>query len=87
MQVGKWGDSLAVRPPKDLCSRLGVEAGDALAVISVDEGRVTLARDLRRADAVARTRARKLRLLDDYRFDREAAHARGADAPETDPLR
>ena len=87
MQVSRWGNSLAVRLPRDLVHRLGLAAGDALTVVAVDDGRVTLARDTRRADALARMRARKVRLPDDYRFDREAAHARGADAPEAEPLR
>ena len=85
MQVSRWGNSLAVRLPKDLVDRLGLSAGDALTVVAVGDGRVTLARDTRRADAMARMRARKVRLPEDYRFDRDAAHARGVDAPEAEP--
>ncbi len=87
MQVSRWGNSLAVRLPKDLVARLGLAAGDALTVVAVDDGRVTLARDTRRADALARMQARKLRLPEEYRFDRDAAHARGVDAPEAEPRR
>lgn len=56
--------------------------GDALTVMSVGDGRVTLARDTRRADALARMQARKLQPPQDWRFDREAAHARGLADPE-----
>jgi antitoxin MazE len=82
MQVSRWGNSLAVRLPKDLVERLGLAAGDALTVVAINDGRVTLARDTRRADALARMRARKVRLPEDYRFDRDAAHDRGVDVPE-----
>jgi antitoxin MazE len=82
MQVNRWGNSLAVRLPKWLVDQLGLSAGDALTIVSVDEGRVTLARDTARSDALARMRTRRIRLPDDYRFDREAAHERGPDRPE-----
>ena len=83
MQVSRWGNSLAVRLPKELVEQLGLVAGDALAVVTVDGGRVTLARDTRRADALARMRVRKVRLPENYRFDRDSAHDRGVDVPET----
>jgi antitoxin MazE len=84
MQVSRWGNSLAVRLPKDLVERLGLSVGDALTVVTVDGDRVTLARDTRRADALARMQARKVRLPDDYRFDRVAAHDRGVDVSEAE---
>lgn len=82
MQVSRWGNSLAIRLPREIVQRLGLSAGDALTVVAVDNGQVTLARDTRRADALARMRARKLRLPQEHRFDRDAAHDRGVDAPE-----
>jgi len=85
MQVSRWGNSLAVRLPKDLVERLGLAAGDALTVVALDDGQVTLARDTRRADALARMQARKVRLPEGYRFDRDATHTRGLDAPEAEP--
>jgi antitoxin MazE len=87
MQVSRWGNSLAVRLPKDLVERLGLAAGDALTVVTIDDGRVTLARDTRRADALARMQARKVRLPEDYRFDRDAAHDRGVDVADGEPRR
>lgn len=87
MQVSRWGNSLAVRLPREIVARLGLAAGDALTVVALGDGRVTLARDTRRADALARMRARKVRLPEDYRFDRDAAHERGADAPGAEPRR
>ncbi len=38
MQVSRWGNSLAVRLPKDLVERLGLAAGDALTVVALDDG-------------------------------------------------
>ncbi len=87
MQVSRWGNSLAVRLPREIVARLGLAAGDALTVVALGDGRVTLARDTRRADALARMRARKVRLPEDYRFDRDAAHERGVDAPGAEPRR
>ena len=87
MQVSRWGNSLAIRLPKDLVERLGLAAGDALTVVTVDDGRVTLARDTRRADALARMRGRKVRLPEGYRLDRDAAHERGGDVPEAESRR
>ena len=87
MQISRWGNSLAVRLPKDLVERLGLAAGDALTVVALDDVRVTLARDTRRADALARMQARKIRLPADYRFDRDATHARNVDSPDAEPRR
>jgi antitoxin MazE len=87
LQVSRWGNSLAIRLPKDMVERLGLTAGDALRVVALEDGRVTLARDTRRADALARMQARRVRLPVDYRFDRDAAHARGADDPGAESRR
>jgi antitoxin MazE len=87
MQVNRWGNSLAVRLPKRLVDQLGLSAGDALTIVSVDDGRVTLARDTARSDALARMRSRKIRLPADYRLDRDAVHERGPDRFETESPR
>jgi antitoxin MazE len=87
MQVNRWGNSLAVRLPKRLVDQLGLSAGDALTIVSVDDGRVTLARDTARSDALARMRSRQIRLPADYRLDRDAVHERGPDRFETESRR
>jgi antitoxin MazE len=42
-KVQKWGNSLAVRIPKEAASRAGLNAGDTVAV-SAGPGRVTIIR-------------------------------------------
>ena len=76
MRVSKWGNSLAVRLPKALVEDLDLKPGDELEVVSAAPTRIALARDERRARAVARMRARAWTLPDDYTFDRNEANAR-----------
>lgn len=76
MQVAKWGNSLAVRLPKKLVERLGLRAGDELAIIAATGDRIEVAKDGRRERALAAIRARSWVLPPDYRFDRDEANAR-----------
>jgi antitoxin MazE len=82
MQVSRWGNSLAVRLPRELVEQLGLKVGDALTVVAAGEGQVTLARDTRRADALARMRGRALSLPEGWRFDREEANGRDVEDAE-----
>lgn len=76
MQVARWGNSLAVRLPKKLVERLGLRAGDELAIIASTGERIEVAKDGRRDRALAAIRARHWALPPDYRFDRDEANAR-----------
>ncbi|MYE84005.1 MAG: AbrB/MazE/SpoVT family DNA-binding domain-containing protein [Gammaproteobacteria bacterium] len=76
MLVAKWGNSLAVRLPRQLVDKFGLKAGDELEVVSASARRIVLARDQRKELAVERMRVRALPIPDDYRFDRDAANAR-----------
>jgi len=76
MVVSRWGNSLAVRLPRTLVERLGLQPGDELEVVAATSERIAVAKDPRRADAVDRMRARALRFPDGYVFDREGIHAR-----------
>lgn len=81
MQVGKWGNSLAVRLPKALTDRFAIVEGDEIdseaieaaltAVMDEDKAR-------RRAEALERIRNSKLSLPADWKFDREEANWRPA---------
>ncbi|MFN3944069.1 MAG: AbrB/MazE/SpoVT family DNA-binding domain-containing protein [Allosphingosinicella sp.] len=80
MQIGRWGNSLAVRLPRSLVERFGLREGDEIdsAVLenvleTVDQKDV----ELRRREALQRIRDTKWALPEGWKFDREEAHERG----------
>lgn len=79
MQIGKWGNSLAVRLPKALAERYGLSEGDEF-----DSQPMEAALDTLHTDALRAERKQALReiaetnwvLPADWKFDREDANAR-----------
>ncbi len=59
MHVAKWGNSLAVRLPKELVAELGLQPGDAIKLVAASPGRLELTKDTARQDALGRIRSRK----------------------------
>ena len=76
MRVSKWGNSLAVRLPRNLVEALGLSPGDELEIIASEQGSITVRRDQSRELAVERMRNRALDFPRGYKFDREEANAR-----------
>jgi antitoxin MazE len=76
MRVAKWGNSLAVRLPKELVDSLSLEAGDKLTIVDATKERLAVVKDERRKQALENIRARRWKLPADYRFDREEANSR-----------
>lgn len=77
MKVSKWGNSLAVRIPTDVASRLGLKEGDEIDLRPSDVNGIELLRLASRRERIERLRELlKGRLPADYRFDREEANAR-----------
>jgi antitoxin MazE len=77
MKISKWGNSLAVRIPTDVASRLGLKEGDEVDFRASDSNGIELLRLASRRERVERLREiLKDRLPADYRFDREEANAR-----------
>lgn len=79
MQIGKWGNSLAVRLPKEIVEQFGLSEGDvidsaALEAALAEVQRAALAE--RRAAALEEIRKRRFPLPEGYKFDREEANAR-----------
>lgn len=75
MQIAKWGNSLAVRLPKELVRELGLQEGDQIDLVK-DDGAVKVRR-LPRADEVLESLRRfrgKLPAAD--RLSRDDAHER-----------
>ena len=76
MHVAKWGNSLAVRLPKQLVETLGLKAGDEVQLTPTGPKTLEVAKDMSREAALARMAASKWEVPEGYRFDREEANAR-----------
>ncbi len=79
MQVGRWGNSLAVRLPKALIERFAINEGDEIdtagieAMLEADRGDEARRQ---REEAIERIRQTRWKLPPDWKFDREEANAR-----------
>lgn len=81
MQIGRWGNSLAVRLPRSLVDRLNLKEGDEIdseLIESAVEARDLAARERQRQEALERIRQKGWPLPPDYKFDREEANWRPA---------
>ena len=76
MRVSKWGNSLAVRIPKDVAETLGIKEGDEIDLYPADAGRVGVSRKPSRGELIERIRSFRGLLPPDYKFDRDEANAR-----------
>ena len=85
MNVAKWGNSLALRLPRPVVEALGLREGDEVVLAATGEGTLTVARDTRREEAIARIRATRWALPAGYRFDREDANGRSGFRSDPDP--
>ncbi len=76
MQVAKWGNSLAIRIPSAVVDALDLKEGDDI-VVRVATGNIfEIERDDRRQKALEKIRSFKLKLPEDWKFDREDANSR-----------
>lgn len=81
MQIGKWGNSLAVRLPRELIDRFDLKEGDAIdadVIAKALEESNAAAVKARKQAALEEIRKRRIPLPDDYKFDREEANWRPA---------
>jgi len=76
MRVEKWGDSLAVRLPKEVTESLKLKEGDEIEVTVTQTRRLEVSDDRRREEAIERLRKLRARLPAGYKFDREEANRR-----------
>lgn len=76
MQVGKWGESLAVRLPASVVESLGLREGDEVEIESAAEGTFRVRRDRSREEALARLKALQRPIPAGYRFSRDEANER-----------
>ena len=77
LQVGKWGNSLAVRLPAVVVDALNLKEGDDIAIEIASDRHFLVARDPSREQALARLRALARPLPPGFRFSRDDASERG----------
>jgi antitoxin MazE len=72
MQVGKWGNSLALRLPQAVVEALGLKAGDEVEVTIAGERVLEVTSERRKRErALERLRSRGWKLPEGWKFDRE----------------
>ena len=81
MQIGKWGNSLAVRLPREIVDKFGLKEGDAIdgAAIEAALAESNRSANLARQEAALKEiRIRRYELPADWKFDRDEANWRPA---------
>ncbi|MFL5285442.1 MAG: AbrB/MazE/SpoVT family DNA-binding domain-containing protein [Rhodopila sp.] len=76
MQVGKWGNSLAVRLPASVVEGLGLKEGDDIEIEIADTRTFKVRRDPGREEALQRLKALNWTLPPGFRFSRDEANER-----------
>jgi antitoxin MazE len=79
MQIGKWGNSLAVRLPREIVERFNLKEGDAIGTEGIEAALEAAHADevqARREAAFAEIEKGRFKLPDDWKFDREEANWR-----------
>jgi antitoxin MazE len=76
MQVGKWGNSLAVRLPASVVEALGLREGDEIEIEIAGERHFELSRDRSREHALERLKQLQRPLPPGFRFSRDEANER-----------
>jgi antitoxin MazE len=80
MKVAKWGNSLAVRLPKDVVDKLGLKENDEVRIeTGADEQTLVVERDseqARREAALNVLRQFRGMMPADFKFDRDEANER-----------
>ncbi len=76
MQVGKWGNSLALRLPAAVVEALGLVEGDEIEIEIAGPRHFRVKRDARRTRALERLKALNWPLPPGFSFSREDANDR-----------
>lgn len=81
MQVGRWGNSLAVRLPRELVDKFDIKEGDSIDTEGIEAklaAELADAQQEQRKAALEEIRKRRIPLPADWKFDREEANWRPA---------
>lgn len=76
MHLAKWGNSYAIRIPRDLVEKLDVELGDELVALISYDGSLRITRKLTREEVIEDLKRFEGLVPADFKFDREEANAR-----------
>jgi antitoxin MazE len=76
MHVAKWGNSLAIRLPKELVNELGLKAGDELTVVAATKEKIAVEKHDRRDEFLKAIERFRFPLPEGYSFDRDEANER-----------
>jgi len=76
VQVSKWGASLAVRLPKKLVEKMGLNPGDELEVVEAAKRTIAVEKTDKRARFLEDMHAFRWPAPDGYAFDRDEANER-----------
>ncbi len=87
MKVARWGNSLAVRLPREVAEELSLKEGDEIELRPAGDRCFEVVRDPRREEAMARIREVSWPLPPGYKFDRDEIYDRfGPDSPGRKPF-
>ena len=76
MRVSRWGDSLAVRLPRELVERMRLAEGDEVEVTALGRHVLGIARPDTGEEVLARLRALQRPAPEGFRWSRDAANER-----------
>lgn len=76
MQLVKWGNSYAVRLPKDLVEALELKLGEELDARLQSDGSLRIRRKRTREEVLESLKRFQGWMPEDFKFDREEANAR-----------
>ena len=76
MQIGKWGNSLAVRLPASVVEALDLKEGDDIEIEVLGARTFAVGKDHRREEALARLKALSTPFPPGFRFNRDEANER-----------
>ena len=76
MRVARWGNSLAIRLPKDVIEKLKLKVGDEIEMDAIGPRTVEISRSLTREQALDELKCFEGLISADFKFDRDEANAR-----------
>jgi len=71
LKFAKWGNSIAVRIPAEVVTKLGISPNDEALIKVTGEFSFEITRDRKREEALKRLRELRFVMPEDYVFDRD----------------
>jgi antitoxin MazE len=76
MLVSKWGNSLAVRLPRELVEKMNLTAGDEVELKPAGDKAIEIEKRDRRAEFLEAMKQFRWEVPEGYKFDRDEANER-----------